>query len=306
MRIICVAGALVAFATGCSNIVDAQDEEAPFDTQDNLDEQGLYSCSERGDTGYKNGNSFHIDVVTVDGRPVETHTANAYIAMQAKAKRDGITLRVVSGFRTMDEQRYLYGCYVNGNCNGGNLAAQPGYSNHQSGHALDLNTSDGGVYSWLQNHGHQFGFSRTVPSEDWHWEWWGNNNDFQGPCGANATPPPPPPPPAPPPMHWFSGDFDGNGKRDLGKVWSHGGKIDSDIHLSDGDSFTMDRFANNQGSFYDSMHWIVGDFDGDHKDDLLDWFEDGGKLTVDVHVARGGHFDIKRFATKQGSVSSGM
>jgi hypothetical protein len=61
-------------------------------------------------------------------------------------------------------------CYLSKKCNGGNLAAVPGYSNHQSGHALDLNTSAGGVYSYLVNHGHAYGFRRTVPSEKWHWE----------------------------------------------------------------------------------------------------------------------------------------
>ncbi|MBN9164768.1 MAG: M15 family metallopeptidase [Myxococcales bacterium] len=50
------------------------------------------------------------------------------------------------------------------------LAAVPGYSNHQSGSALDLNTSARGVYSWLAKHGKAYGFRRTVPSEKWHWE----------------------------------------------------------------------------------------------------------------------------------------
>ena len=51
-----------------------------------------------------------------------------------------MNLKVVSGFRTMAEQTYFYNCHVNCNCNNCNLAAKPGYSNHQSGHALDLNT----------------------------------------------------------------------------------------------------------------------------------------------------------------------
>lgn len=66
--------------------------------------------------------------------------------------------------------KYLYHCYKTRSCNGGNPAAPPGYSNHQSGHALDLNTSASGVYSWLSNHGRAYAFRRTVPSERWHWE----------------------------------------------------------------------------------------------------------------------------------------
>jgi hypothetical protein len=121
-------------------------------------------------TGYRNGRSFNICVTTIDGRYVEVNTARAYLRMRKAARRSGVHLHVVSGFRSMAEQRYLYHCYKTRACNGGNLAAVPGYSNHQSGHALDLNTSAGGVYSWLANHGHAYGFRRTVPTEKWHWE----------------------------------------------------------------------------------------------------------------------------------------
>ena len=50
----------------------------------------------------------------------------------------------------MASQEYLYACYVNCNCNNCNLAAKPGFSNHQSGHALDLNTSAAGVLDLAQ------------------------------------------------------------------------------------------------------------------------------------------------------------
>ncbi len=98
------------------------------------------------------------------------NTARAYLRMRKAARNAGITMEVVSGFRSMASQRYLYHCYLTKQCNGGNLAAVPGYSNHQSGHALDLNTSAPGVYSYLVDHGHAYGFRRTVPSEKWHWE----------------------------------------------------------------------------------------------------------------------------------------
>lgn len=184
--------ALLFPLAGCIETVDAPDdvvhdghshdslaEEEAFVTA----EQAMVDCSERTDTGYTSGNAFTITVVTVDGKPVERETANAYWVMKEAAARDGVDIRVVSGFRTNAEQQYLYNCYVNCNCNNCNLAARPGYSNHQSGHALDLNTSSGGVLSWLNAHGASFGFSRTVPSEDWHWEWWGGGPGG-GPCSG--------------------------------------------------------------------------------------------------------------------------
>lgn len=121
-------------------------------------------------TGYRSGHKMNICVTTIDGKYVEVNTARAYLRMRKAARKVGVHMYVVSGFRSMAEQRHLYHCYVTRSCNGGNLAAVPGYSNHQSGHALDLNTSAPGVYSYLVNHGHAFGFRRTVPTEKWHWE----------------------------------------------------------------------------------------------------------------------------------------
>jgi len=177
------AGATLALA-GCAPepASDPQDEvEVESEPVFGVLEQAAYDCSERSDTGYRRGDAFEIVVVTVDGEPVERDTANAYIVMQAAAAQDGVEIRISSGFRTMAEQRYFYDCYTNCNCNDCNEAARPGYSNHQSGHALDLNTSRPGVLRWLNARGAEFGFERTVPSEDWHWEWWGGGPGG-GPC----------------------------------------------------------------------------------------------------------------------------
>lgn len=162
------------------------DDDAVEGTDENvgISQEALssYDCKERKDTGYTSGKSFKITVVHVDGKPVELNTANAYIKMAQAAQADGVQLRIVSGFRTMKEQQYLYHCYKTCSCNNCNLAAVPGTSNHQSGHALDLNTSSSGVYSWLSKHAGKFGFKRTVPSENWHWEYWGP--EVHGPCGG--------------------------------------------------------------------------------------------------------------------------
>ncbi len=151
---------------------------APAETQ-----ESLVDCTVHSDTGYVSGSPFSIDVVVVDDKPVEVDTGNAYWVMKQAAAADGVNLWIVSGFRTMSQQQYLYGCYVNCNCNNCNLAATPGYSNHQSGHALDLNTSAPGVLNWLNGHAAAYGFSRTVPSEPWHWEWWGGGPGG-GICGV--------------------------------------------------------------------------------------------------------------------------
>ncbi len=151
--------------------------------------QASIRCEEREERAYDHGALAPIRVVSVDGRPVEFETANAFSVMRDAAEVQGVALRVLSGFRTNEQQAQLYECYLSCSCNSCNRAARPGYSNHQNGHALDLYTS-AGVVSWLRANGHRFGFSETVRGEPWHWEWWGG-----GPGGGPCTHEPPPAPP---------------------------------------------------------------------------------------------------------------
>ena len=121
-------------------------------------------------TGYVNGSPRKITLAAIpNGKEMRSDAAAAYNRMYAAAKSAGITLKVNSGFRSMAEQQALYRAYQNGT---GNLAAKPGYSNHQGGIAVDINVGGTGTatYRWLANNAKNFGFVRTVPSEPWHWE----------------------------------------------------------------------------------------------------------------------------------------
>ncbi|MCB9641621.1 MAG: peptidoglycan-binding protein [Myxococcales bacterium] len=127
-------------------------------------------------TGYVNGRARNIQVAKVEGKLAEVDTAKAYLRMKQAAARDGVHLQINSGFRTMEQQRYLYNGWINRKP-GFNPAAKPGYSNHQSGVALDLNTQGvsrsqgtGKVYNWLAKNAHKYGFKR-IPIEHWHWEY---------------------------------------------------------------------------------------------------------------------------------------
>ena len=120
--------------------------------------------------GYVNGVARSITVSSVgNGKFMRTDAANAFNRMKADAARAGIDLTVVSGFRTMDQQRYLYSLYLQGR---GNLAARPGFSNHQGGVSADINMPGGyssSTYRWLAAHGRSYGFVNDVSTEPWHW-----------------------------------------------------------------------------------------------------------------------------------------
>lgn len=122
-------------------------------------------------TGYVNGVPRRITLSGIpNGKQLRSDAAAAYNRMYAAARAAGVTLTPVSGFRTMAQQQYLYNLYISGK---GNLAARPGYSNHQGGIAVDITvgSTSSSTYRWLANNASRFGFKRTVPSEPWHWEY---------------------------------------------------------------------------------------------------------------------------------------
>lgn len=79
--------------------------------------------------------------------------------MADAAKADGISLRSVSAYRSYETQTGLYNRYVSidGKANAERYSARPGYSEHQTGLALDINTASISAhfentveYAWLQ------------------------------------------------------------------------------------------------------------------------------------------------------------
>ena len=120
----------------------------------------------RVERGYNKGRPVRIKVVTIGWADVEVATARAFRKMAAAAEKAGIELTIRSGFRSHERQEWLYRAWREGY---GNKAARPGYSNHQSGRALDLHV-DSATLAWMAVHAKKFGFRQTVRGEPWHWE----------------------------------------------------------------------------------------------------------------------------------------
>jgi LAS superfamily LD-carboxypeptidase LdcB len=130
----------------------------------------LAPASARTAMGYSHGQRTRIELVRVGGVEVEAATARAFRAMAKAARKAGLDLAIRSGFRSHEQQKELYRDYRHG---WGHLAARPGYSNHQSGRALDIYITDYRVYEWLKKNATKYGFKRTVRREAWHWEYVG-------------------------------------------------------------------------------------------------------------------------------------
>jgi LAS superfamily LD-carboxypeptidase LdcB len=129
------------------------------------------SAFARSATGWSHGRKQKIKLVDVGGAELEAKAAKAFRSMARAAQKSGVQVAIRSGFRSHDEQKQLYARYRKG---WGNLAARPGYSNHQSGKAVDIYIDDYKVYEWLKKNAAKYGFRRTVRREAWHWEYVGS------------------------------------------------------------------------------------------------------------------------------------
>lgn len=130
----------------------------------------------------------------VYGRKVEMvePAARALKNMFAAAARDGVKLETVSGFRSINYQTGLIRRKLKSGMSiqkALSINAVPGYSEHQTGCAVDLTTpgvpaADGSfehskAFTWLQQHGAEYGFHLSFPPgnkygyeyEPWHWRY---------------------------------------------------------------------------------------------------------------------------------------
>lgn len=109
------------------------------------------------------------------------------------ARRAGHDIKVVSAYRSFDEQVDLKGQFTQTYGTGANaFSADQGYSEHQLGTTVDLTTPDIGgafssfaeteAYEWLLDNAHKYGFILSYPEENsfyvfepWHWRFVGED-----------------------------------------------------------------------------------------------------------------------------------
>lgn len=110
-----------------------------------------------------------------------------------EADDDGIDLKVISAYRSFDEQTALKGQYSQVYGSGANtFSADQGYSEHQLGTTVDLTTPEINgtyesfaqteAYAWLQENAYKYGFILSYPEnnthyvfEPWHWRFVGED-----------------------------------------------------------------------------------------------------------------------------------
>ena len=144
---------------------------------------------------------------TAINKTLQTEAADAFLSMQAAAAKDGVDVRMQSGYRSVSYQKKLYDNKTQYYRNKGlseaaarekaaTIVNPPGCSEHNCGLAADLNSpehttldtgfADTAAFRWLQEHAVEYGFLLRYPEgaeavteityEPWHWRYVGPEN----------------------------------------------------------------------------------------------------------------------------------
>ncbi len=142
---------------------------------------------------------------TYRGREVTLHhqAAASFRAMTAAAQQAGIRLVPISGFRTVQDQQYLFFDIAQQQgqrpIDRAHVSAPPGYSEHHTGYALDIGDASAPAtditvqfehtpaFQWLAQHAARFGFELSFPEgnpqhvsyEPWHWRYVGDQTSLE-------------------------------------------------------------------------------------------------------------------------------
>ena len=159
-----------AGGTGATDIVSGSTPQIPCSAGS---DQGVAD-------GYQAGTKYSIRLCNVQGITVNSQISKNVDSLLNAAKAAGLPMTGY-GFRTMQTQISLY----NQNCSGGAChpaTAQPGYSNHQMGLAIDFGNqgmsicypypssacSGNARFDWMKANAANYGL-KNLPSEAWHW-----------------------------------------------------------------------------------------------------------------------------------------
>lgn len=134
---------------------------------------------------------------------LQPEAQEAIARMITKAKIEGVRLGIISGYRTLEDQNYLYfdlkaerGQSAQTRAE---VSAPPGYSEHHTGYAVDFideskpethlspsfETTE--AFKWLEKNAPYFSFEMSFPKdneanvgyEPWHWRYVGNQESLE-------------------------------------------------------------------------------------------------------------------------------
>ena len=131
-----------------------------------------------GITHYRYKDCKPSNLVSVGRCKVHSACADAFKEMQAAAKKEGLNIRIVSGYRSSEYQITVFKRRFNGKYPTPEqmkarlkFSAPSGYSEHHTGLAVDINETEQefentAEYEWLQKNAAKYGFELSFPKDN--------------------------------------------------------------------------------------------------------------------------------------------
>lgn len=157
-----------------------------------------------GHLSYEEAPLKDLKAITSDGRvKLRTKAAEKFLQMQSDARKQGVILVPISGFRTVSEQEYLFFSVKEQRnqqaSKRAEVSAPPGYSEHHTGYAVDIGDGNApttnlhtdfeqtAAFQWLQANAPRYSFELSFPPdnlqgvsyEPWHWRFVGDTHSLE-------------------------------------------------------------------------------------------------------------------------------
>src|SRR5262245_60935044 len=88
-------------------------------------------------------------------------------------------------------------------------------------------------------------------------------------------------------LAWLTGDVNGEGMTDLIQPWDNNGRLGLITYRSNGTEYTWGWSSNDIGAGSPALAWLTGDVNGDGKTDLIQPWNNNGRLGVINYLSNG-------------------
>lgn len=152
-----------------------------------------------GITHYRYEDCSEKDLVEYGGYKLHKNCLDAFLEMQACAKKENLNLEIVSAYRSSKYQTEVFKRKFTTEIPSDEdfearlkYSAPSGFSEHHTGLAIDINSTEEDFdqtpeFWWLVGHAKNYGFEMSFPEnnaqglgyEPWHWRYIGKNDEFK-------------------------------------------------------------------------------------------------------------------------------
>ena len=164
----------------------------PFytNTKETID-QGILTLVNK--YNYVKRNYVPSNLIEISGLKINKEAYEAYLKMQEDIEKEGLSIRIISAYRSFDYQENLYNNYLKYETRSlvDTYSARAGYSEHHTGLAIDIDNNKLNYnkfyltkeFLWMQDNAYKYGFILRYPKdkekitgysyEPWHYRYVG-------------------------------------------------------------------------------------------------------------------------------------